>query len=95
MSNRKEGTMVELYIYTLKGKSGIVPDRSMFFIGLLKKAGVLFQFHPKFDSIKGQLVFYAIRSIDEEIMGNAMKLIKGEGIKNASIERTGKYLSKK
>lgn len=86
--------MIELFIYTLSGKTGIMPGRSMFFISLLKKAGVLFQFHPKYDIIKGQLVFYPTHIISDETMKIALTLIKGEGVKDAKIEKTGKYLIK-
>lgn len=86
--------MIELLIYTLSGKRGITPDKSMFFIRLLKKAGVLFPFHPKYDSIKGQLVFYPTHIISDEIMKIALILIKGEGVKDAKIEKTGKYMAR-
>lgn len=82
--------MVRYFLYALSGK-GIIPDKSWALIILLKKAGVVFSFHPKFSNTNGQLLFSPVQEIDEKTKQRALILLQGEGVAGAEIEARGSY----
>jgi len=83
--------MVRCYSYALSGKE-IVSGESRFYIRLLINAGAVFPFRPKYNNVKGKLLFYTIQEITEEIKERALALFKEEGVKDAAIKANGSYL---
>jgi hypothetical protein len=83
--------MIRYFSYALSGES-ITPDRSFALIILLKKAGIVFPFQPKFNNVKGKLLFHPILQIEEGEKERALALLEGEGIKGAKITASGSYV---
>lgn len=83
--------MIKYYIYALSGE-GMNSGRSFELIILLKKAGAVFPLHPKFNNVNGQLLFYPVQPINEEIKERALTLLRAEGFTGADIKFLGSYV---
>jgi len=83
--------MIRYFSYALSG-DGVLSAGPFFLIILLKKAGIVFPFHPKFNKAKGQFLFFPIQEIDEEMKRRALVLLQGEGFAGAEIKTLGNYV---